>query len=340
QRYLLLALALIPLSLLASNLQQIFLGLERFRALNLFSIAYAILSLILLGILLWQFNTGVAGAIGARAIAVLVLAIGLFFWARRILGGVSWHLNRHYLKAAAKFGLQAHLANVVQFLNYRLDLFLVNVFVSPVAVGFYAVATEVVERLWLLSGAASTVLYPRIAAESDESARASITAIVSRNVLWLSVAGGAIVYGLSHWVVTLLYSTEYLPTVRPLQILLPGIVAFAASRVLAHDIAGRGRPILNSYASIIGLAINLGLNLALIPRYGIEGAAWATTASYSAMWGLTLALYCGLSKNTPWSVTLLRRADVEMWGRLAATAMRWARKRTGLTHMGWCLSCR
>ena len=149
QRYLLFVLPLIPASLLASNLQQIFLGLERFRQLNVFSIVYTLSSVLLLGMLLWQFNAGAPGAIGARVIAVLASAVGLFFWVRRILGGVSWRLNRSYLKAATKFGLQAHLANVVQFLNYRLDLLLVNAFISPAAVGFYAVAAEVAERLWL-----------------------------------------------------------------------------------------------------------------------------------------------------------------------------------------------
>jgi len=148
--------------------------------------------------------------------------------------------------------------------------------------------------------------------------------------LWFSAAGGAITYGLSQWIVILLYSTEYLPTVKPLQVLLPGVVALAASRVLSHDIAGRGRPILNSYVSVAGLVVNVVLNLSLIPKYGVEGAAWATTASYTTMWGLTLGFYCSLSRNTLRSVTLLRRSDMEMWGQLAATTVHWAKKRAKL----------
>ena len=41
-----------------------------------------------------------------------------------------------------------------------------------------------------------------------------------------------------------------------------------------------GRPITNSYGSIVGLIFNIPLLLYLIPKYGIYGAAVATTLSY------------------------------------------------------------
>ena len=78
-----------------------------------------------------------------------------------------------------------------------------------------------------------------------------------------------------------------------LQALLAGIVALSAGRVLSNDIAGRGRLILNAYGGLAAVATNVVLNLLWIPRYGIVGAAWASTVSYSV--SFLMALFSLLS---------------------------------------------
>jgi O-antigen/teichoic acid export membrane protein len=61
----------------------------------------------------------------------------------------------------------------------------------------------------------------------------------------------------------------------------PGIVALGHSKILANYVAGRGRPDINAVRGVMALAINVVANLFLIPRYGIIGAAAATSISYS-----------------------------------------------------------
>lgn len=328
QHYLLIALALIPLTLFVGYIQNIFLGMQRVRDFNVVSLVQAALTLIFVSIALWGIRDGIVGAIIANIVASLLVSVGLFFRTKKVAGGVSFSSNPSYLKKISTYGIKAHLSNVLAFLNYRLDILLVSGFLSPLAVGYYSVAVGIAEKLWMVSQAASTVLFPKIAAEEDERARKEFTPIVSRTVLWLATLGAMTIFLLSRWIVVLLYSVDYLPAVRPLQILLPGIVALSVGRVLANDVTGRGRPMLNAYINLLVVATNVVLNLLWLPRYGIEGAAGASTVSYIILMVGEILIYSRLSGNPPLRTLLLQRADWTLYRRLGARAVEWNKHRS------------
>jgi O-antigen/teichoic acid export membrane protein len=65
-------------------------------------------------------------------------------------------------------------------------------------------------------------------------------------------------------------------------VLLPGVLALGAGKVLASVVAGRGAPRYNLYTGVIVAAITLVLYFTLIPAYGEWGAAAASSISYFA----------------------------------------------------------
>jgi O-antigen/teichoic acid export membrane protein len=231
--------------------------------------------------------------------------------------GVVWTLDRRYIRAAPAYGLRAHAANVLGFLGYRLDVFILNAYTSFASVGLYTAAVAVAERLWLPSQAVSTALFPTIAEEKDESVRRAITPLLARNTLWLTAAVAAVVYVFAGPVVSLLYSSKFESSAGPLRTLLPGIVAYSGARVLGNDISARGRPLLNSYIASVSVTLNLVLNLVLIPRHGIVGAAWASTASYSVLFVSTIGLYCRIARVPVRAVIVPMREDATAYVRLA-----------------------
>jgi O-antigen/teichoic acid export membrane protein len=323
QSYLLLALTLIPVNLFFSYMQNILLGAQRFKEYNLIAILHAILFLGFIVIALWALRAGVTGALLASVLSWLLTDVILLIWTQRVTGGVAFKLNLAYIKRASIYGFQAHLGNILGFLNYRIDMFLINGFLNPAAVGFYSVGVSLVEKLWLISYAASTVLFPRVAAETNEERRKTFTPLVARTVLWVTALGALISFFLSCWLVEFLYSPTFLPAVQPFQILLPGIVALSVSRVLANDIAGRGRVMMNNYAASVVVATNVVLNILWIPKYGIAGAAWASTISYGLGLVLMLFLYCRLSSNSWTKVLLPQPSDWVLYWRTGLALGRW-----------------
>jgi len=323
--YLLLALALIPINLFFTYLENILLGAQRIKEFNYVAIIHEVLFFAFIVIALWTLRIGVVGAILAGVLAWLVTDIVLFLWARKVAGGVSLRWNRNYMKQASTYGVQAHLGNILGFLNLRLDMFFVNAFLNPGAVGFYSIGVGLVEKLWLISQAAGTVLFPKVAAETDEHRRKKFTPLVARTTLWITALGALVLVFLSRWIVVLLYSKAFLPSVSALQALLVGIVALSGGRVLANDFAGRGRPMLNTYVGMLTLVTNVILNIVWIPKYGINGAAWASTVSYSLTLVARLFLYCRLSGN-PWTKVILpQRGDWAIYRRTGLALGRWVK---------------
>ncbi len=321
--YLLLALAFVPIELFFWYVRYVLLGAQRIQEYNYAELAQSILFLGTLAFALLALRAGVSGAIVAGLFTRLIVDFLVFRLAKQVAGGIGLNPNPSYIKQAVTYGFQAHLANILGFLNYRVDMFLVNGFLGPTAVGLYSVTVGLVEKLWMVSFAASTVLFPQVAAEKEER-RKEFTALVARTVLWTTVLGALALALLSRWIVLLLYSEAFLPAVGALQALLVGIVALSAGRVLANDIAGRGFPGLNIYTGIAAVGTNVALNLLWIPLYGIAGAAWASTVSYTVSFLGALLFYCRLSGNRLTKVLLPQRGDWAVYLQTGKALCQWA----------------
>ena len=185
------------------------------------------------------------------------------------------------LKGALAFALPCYAANTAQFLNYRLDVFVVGFFAGTTSVGRYTLAVSLAQLLWLMSNSVASVLLPKVAAATDLSDSVQHTTRVTRLALWATAIGGAALGLLGTQAIPLLYGEAFRPSIVALVWLLPGVVVFSIANVFAAYIAGIGKPHLNLWVSGLSLIITIGLDLALIPKLNIVGAAIASTVSYS-----------------------------------------------------------
>jgi O-antigen/teichoic acid export membrane protein len=257
------------------------------------------------------FGRNLSAVIFARVIGLTLLAGILYYWLRQSAGGFSFDLNKGYIKDVYHYGIKVYFANVIGFLNYRVELILLGYFLPMAVAGHYSIAVTLAEMLWLVSQSAGTLIFPMVSAEQDEERKKTFTPLVMRTVLGITIIGAVILFFLADWFIPLVYSKLYNPSVPLFKILLPGIVFVSGSRVLANDIAGRGKPILNTYVGGVGFLIQLVLNLSLIPLYGAIGAAWSSTIAYLILMVIQMAVYMRVSGNDLQSVILPRKMD---WG--------------------------
>lgn len=206
-------------------------------------------------------------------------------------GNKKWRspLKASGLSEVIKFASPSYLSNLAQFLNYRLDVFFVSFFAGAAAVGLYTLAVSLAQTIWLFSTAAATVLLPRIAAQqSSHFENASQSARVTRLALCVSIVIALFLALVAEPLVTRIYGQAFRGSLAPLFWLLPGIVIFSAANVLASYLAGIGKPRLNFFVSLAGLFVTVSLNLLLIPRLNIVGAAISSTASYTTSTALII----------------------------------------------------
>lgn len=203
---------------------------------------------------------------------ILLASLGFKFQLSRDLSG---------LKAATGFAIPCYAANVAQFLNYKLDVFVVGFFAGAASVGRYTLAVSLGQLLWLMSNSVASVLLPKVAASADDGGSIQHTMRVARLALWGTAICGLALGLLATQAIPLLYGVAFRPSTVALLWLLPGIVVFSIANVLAAYIAGIGKPRLNLWVSGVSLLVTITLDIALIPSLNIVGAAIASTVSYT-----------------------------------------------------------
>jgi len=256
-------------------------GLQKFAAFNGLYVVNAVALLVFLVPLFWT-RGNVSIAVGAWSLSwIPTAALGIFFLAG--WGRLNVRFDPKVSRALLRFGIVGYVSWLTNYLNIRLDTFLVNIFANVAQVGFYAVAVSLAETVLYISTSAATVLTPRVAAggsaesaESDET-----TGRVSRAVVASSILAAAVLALVAPLLVQILFGQAFRPSIVGVWLLLPGIVALGDARVLAGYLLGRNRQQVDMFASLAGVVVTVALDLLLIPRYGFPGAAIASSIAYA-----------------------------------------------------------
>jgi len=322
--YLLFALIAIPFQLFLSYINNILLGLGKIKKFNLilFSQPLFFLLMALMTLIFFGASFGILSLVIAEIFSLVLAEVILFSWARKETKGVSFAFNKSYFKDAFLFGGTIYLGNFFSFLLQRTSLILTNVFLNPASAGLYAIATGAAEKLWLFALSVETMLFPKIASENDPNHLKEFTPLICRNLLLIVAIASLFFFFISRWLIILLFSKTYADSVGIFQILLIGVAAVSVSRILANDIAGRGRPIVNVYLNMGIAVLNIILNIILIPLFGAEGAAWATTISYIVLFVCGLAIYGRISNNRLVDVVIAKKSDIAYYKNLLSMILK------------------
>jgi O-antigen/teichoic acid export membrane protein len=119
-------------------------------------------------------------------------------------------------------------------------------------------------------------------------------------------------------VLRVLYGSRFEESIVPMLILLPGVVMMALYLLLTRNFTSRNRQHVNAVAAVTALVVNVGLNVWLIPRWGIRGSALSSVVSYGLAASILLVMFHRESGLPYRAVLLLRRDDLRaLWARLA-----------------------
>ncbi|MGD0428225.1 MAG: oligosaccharide flippase family protein [Candidatus Acidiferrales bacterium] len=275
-----LVLAVVPPYVFFQFLLALLTGLERFRERAAISLVAQVVELGTVVILaLVVARTAEMAIVGNLAGIVIAGCVGAILLRHSLRHG--WRLGpaANRLGASLSLGMRGVSSNLAMFATYRLDVFVVNYFLSPAQVGFYALGVVISESLWQIPQAVAVALAPRTARTIDEGGE-QFTCFVTRQVFLLACGMAGIMALTSPIVIPLIFGARFRPSVPVIWWILPGTVAFAVAKVMAADLTARGKPEYNSMIAIASAALTVLLDFALIPRMGIRGAALASSITY------------------------------------------------------------
>jgi O-antigen/teichoic acid export membrane protein len=265
-----------------------------------------------LALLLAYAGLGVFGVFLGYTVAIYASAIIAGWLVYRTvdidLGRSLQALGKHTRTIATYGGVQA-TGGVAALLLYRTDLILVEYFRTSAEAALYKAALTPAELIWfvpqviqmaLLQNASNHWSNGRVEIINENAKTALKYAFLTLTVLAVGL------FGLAEEFLTLYFGPDYAESAYPLRILLAGTFFFGLSRILVPVLQGTGRLKYTESVTVLALCVNVGLNVVLIPRYGIEGAAIATAVSYCFIFFGILIVWLMTEFDLPRRWTLAR----------------------------------
>ena len=289
-----------PFMLFSLYGQSIFQAYEMFREYNICLLLQpilflsGILSLMLLGVEEVEY----LGLI--HLISHLVASISCYMWLLFAKKYMPKNSTSSSFRERLRYGMKTYTGNLMAFLNYRADIYILGFFVATSSIGFYSVAAQIAEKFWLLSTAVGTVLFPFLSRKKREGVdNVDTLSRAVRTIFAINIFVAVIFYFIGRWFVGLLLGDDFLVVYDLILILLPGIMSGSVAKIIAVEFSASGRPDLNYKVSMFILFVNVFLNLLLIPTFGYIAAVFVCSFSYCLNLFIKILLYRRLINFVP-----------------------------------------
>ncbi len=223
-------------------------------------------------------HKGAIGAVVGNFLGTLTVYIALLVYRRYQLG---FQFDRHLLRAMNRFGLPLVPAALALWVINLIDRLFINGYKGQAEVGIYSLAVRIASIVVFLM-TAFQLAWPAFAYSiKDETAAKRTYSYVLTYLLfltcWMSLALGA----LAPWIVDVLAPKgNFDRSAEAVPLLCFATAAYSGYSVLAIGIGRMRQTQLNWVVSGFAALVNIGLNIALIPEFGMMGAAVATLAAY------------------------------------------------------------
>ena len=260
------------------------------------------------GLLAWK-GYGVALVVFSTVLARLAATVAYGIVVVRLFPDLQFFSGTtlHGLSKLLRFGSWVTVSQVISPLLVYLDRVLIASFVSLGAVTLYTVPFEAMGRLRIIPSALVGTLYPAFSERGGEEQRRQLERLYERAIrylmllvlpatLYLLVLGPDL-FGV--WMGT----SFARQTTSVLQILAVGVLVNALAPVPYSLLQALGRPDLTGVFHLLELPVYVGMCLWLIPKWGIAGAAMASTVRFSldaALLFWAAGKYCRCSLRGFW----------------------------------------
>lgn len=247
-----------------------------------------------------------------------VLALGLALYARRAVSAPRpGHFSPKLFKEMLSYGLPMmvgkELAGIVLSVG---DRYVIGALAGAEPLGLYSAAYNMCEYVYhVLIASVGLAVMPIYMQMWEQQGRAATSAFIDRSLRSYALLGAPVVAGVTAVgpeLLPALASSKYASATVVVPWVIAGMVVAEANSMLGAGlyIARRTRTIMVIIMSCA--ALNVAMNVVLIPRIGIVGSAIATLASYaSAAVLLALAGRAFLPVTLPWA-TIARAAAASL----------------------------
>ncbi|MCP3752529.1 oligosaccharide flippase family protein [Pseudomonas sp. SBB6] len=298
----------VPLTVLKSGLLTLHNATGGVGAFNALRLTESLVPLVLFVGLFWMWQHA---ALEAALISWLlglsmVVVLGLYWLGKQHSIRLCW--DRSGQRELLSYSAKSHPDVLFQQVILRSDYLFISAMLGSAALGHYAMASAAAELLLIVPEAVTTPLMKRLL--QQDAGMDKLTPLALRLTATVMLGACLSMALIGEWLIVTLFGADYQPAYPALLALLPGLFGLCYASILRLDLLGKNRPGTVSLMMGLGAALNLVLNVLLIPAYGIVGAAMASSIAYLAVTLAMLLLYCKLSRVAFWHTLLVLPSDL------------------------------
>jgi O-antigen/teichoic acid export membrane protein len=250
--------------------------------------------------ILWAGSVIAIAALGGNmaAFAVAFLAVSIVVQGALAIVAlrtihVRWRGATELWPRLLRIGISVGVAGTLTFTYGRIDQILVYELAPNSAdVGIYAAMYKILDNAGFVPMAVMVTLFPIMAglfpADPARLRRIMQTAIDYLTIV--ALGGLALTIAAAEPIVELLYGPDYVSGATVLTILIAAFVPISIGNVAGNMVVAMDLQRRYIWFAALGLVLNVSLNLALIPAYGIEAAAWVTLLTELIVVSLSLLM--------------------------------------------------
>lgn len=225
--------------------------------------------------------TGFAAVVGALGATLVTLAGQRLMLSRRIAKTIPaakpFRHTRHWIMAS----MPLVLAEGLYLVLLNTDIVLLGAYVDPDHVGIYFAATRIVNLVVFIYFAVAALAVPKFAELHSKGDQAGLQAFVHDIVQWIfwpTLLAVAVILAFGHFALGL-FGADFENGYPLLAVLMLGFLARASTGPIEYLLNMTGHQNVTAAAYGAAALLNIVLNLLLIPRFGLIGAASSTAIS-------------------------------------------------------------
>jgi O-antigen/teichoic acid export membrane protein len=246
-----------------------------------------------LGFIHYQGGSILAGGAGAKQ-SVLDLAANVYFFGflvQAILLAVIFFLRStlqpgtkifqgQLAKNIFRYSSIAFLSNILFFLVTRIDYYFVNRFCDAVSLSNYVQVSKLGQLLVLLPTMMAAVIFPYSAGAGEEDYLQKLQALC-RGITLLFLPVSLVIIATGPWLFPWMFGAGFHGMYGSFLWYLPGFYCLSIVTLLAAYLAGKSLLTANLVGTLLALIAVMTGDLLLIPTWGINGAAAASSIAYA-----------------------------------------------------------
>lgn len=223
---------------------------------------------------------------------------------------ISWEKFRtlpfkSYTSYLFAFSWPLLISQYVQETGKKVDIFFIGYFMTAKDVGIYRPVVILASVLWFIPQALTYLLFPimnQLLAEGRKQEFYEIAQRTLKYVLYTNLPLITFLIIFSSYIIKFLYGPEFTAGVLPFTLLAVGRMGQCLFVSFPHILRSKKKTIILMIIALAGMSLNLILNYFLVPRWGLEGAAFGTLSAFWLMGSLSFIYVVRLTKRMIFSL--------------------------------------